>query len=638
MCGLTGFHRRNAQLDSEAATIRRMSDAQTHRGPDDSGHLGIDCASRQIFNPDRDNPKQFPQPVDLLFGFRRLSILDLSDNGHQPMMTDDRKVALMLNGEVYNAFDFLPSLKSDGFQLRSRTDTEVVLNLYLRYGLDGMLERLNGMFAIALYDARVNKLFLARDRYGIKPLYILDNPNYFAFSSELKSFGYLPSHQFQLDESRLDEFLLFRSTLHRTLFKDIAQLQPGMALSYDPATGASTTRFYPKPNAAEAIRSVDDFAACLQSAVKSQMISDVPLGCQLSGGVDSSLVTALAAEHDPTGMNTISILLDDPRFTEASYIDHVEQVLGVQAHRFLLSADYYQHNLGKASWHLEQPIGHPNTVGVMLLSEQARRLVTVLLSGEGADELLAGYPRMVSLMHPWGRPLFSRLRMSTGKRLGLIASYLEPAWRAVTASAFCDSSAAAMLYPPFRAEAALQHRIDAYRSVSADRLTRVRRYEMQTYLPDLLLRQDKMSMASSIENRVPFLDNRLVDSSFTLNSGQLIGKAEGKTHGKKILKALCAKTFGTEFAYRRKQGFGIPIRQFMQQRAFQNMLSESILPGIHTRGIFNFEPIQKIVRALPTTHPANLESLWTMVAFEIWAQRFLDSFFEQDISESGPLQ
>ena len=629
MCGLTGFHRRNGRPETEAVTIRLMSTAQQHRGPDDSGHIGMDSQTGWTQELRQGEHESFSQPVDLLFGFRRLSILDLSENGHQPMKSPDGRVVLMLNGEIYNAFDFTAELEASGCRFRGKSDTEVVLNLYLTYGLEGMLGRLNGMFAIAIYDANLGKLFLARDRFGIKPLYLLDSDKFFGFSSELKSFGHLPGYRFSLDPEGLSEFLLFRNNHENTLLKNITQLSPGHVLAYDPAAGTWTSDSYPTSNNMQAIETAADFEQCLEAAVKSQMISDVPLGCQLSGGVDSSLVTAFATRASPGNMHTISILFDEARYSEAPYIEQVEKILDVEGHRFTLSDDYYRTKLDAATWHLEQPISHPNTIGVMLISEQARQFVTVLLSGEGADELLAGYARFLALLQPWGRSFLGRLRNAAGSRLDLINAYRDPAWRAATASAFCQPDMVKAIYPAFDKHCALSRRMELYSALPGDPLTRQRRYEMATYLPDLLLRQDKMSMANSIENRVPFLDNDLVDSAFSLNSGQLVGRQSGKVHGKLILKQICERIFGHSFTYREKSGFGIPLRSFMSQPSFQTHLQQSIVPGIEARGVFDVAPIRKTVDDLANANSIDIELLWTMVSFETWAQRFLDGHFAQ---------
>lgn len=635
MCGLTGFHLRGGGMTSDAVIIQSMSQTQTHRGPDDAGHAAIDSRSGRIESLEGDGAPSFRNLADLFFGFRRLSILDLSLNGHQPMASPDGQVLLMLNGEIYNAFDFVPELESKGYRFRGKSDTEVVLNLYREYGLERMLSRLNGMFSIAIHDSRLGRLFLARDRFGIKPLYILENDRFFAFSSELKSFGHLPGFRFSLDENGLSEFVLFRHNRDRTLLEDVRQLPPGTVLSYDPSTGNSRSITYEIKTSAHTIDGPEQLATCLERAVKTQLISDVPLGCQLSGGVDSSLVTHFAARQAGAEMNTVSIVFADQRFSEETHIKHVEQTLGVRGHRFQLSPEYYIQRLDAATWHLEQPISHPNTIGVMLLSERAREFVTVLLSGEGADELLAGYSRFFGLLHPWGRSLLVRLRGARGSRLQELMAYRDPAWRAVTATRISLASIARRVYPDLDESAAIEPRLDVYRATTGSPLERQRRYELATYLPDLLLRQDKMSMAASIENRVPYLDNPLVDAASTIDPGQLIGRGPDGRHGKLILKKICEKVFGRDFTYRKKQGFGIPLRQFMARASFQNELHGRILPGIEKRGVFAVELLRRTAGNIDAAEWTDIELLWTMVAFESWAQQFLDASFQPGIDRTS---
>jgi len=618
---------RDGKKMKDASVILSMSRVQSHRGPDDAGHVGINCRSGGIENLAVNGDSAFDASADLFFGFRRLSILDLSANGHQPMMSPNEDVVLMLNGEIYNAFDFVPELKCRGSRFRGQSDTEIVLQLYLVYGLDGMMARLNGMFAIAIYDTRIGKLFLARDRCGVKPLYIYEDQRYFAFSSELKSFGYLPAVRFALEESELSEFLMFRYNRERTLLKNIRQLKPGHLITYCPGSGIGAETPYDTQNALDSIDSPEALEFFLEKSVRSQLISDVPLGCQLSGGVDSSLIAHFAAQSAGSEFHTVSVVFDDQQYSEERFIEHVEHTVGVIGHHFKLSPDYYEQALESASWHLEQPISHPNTIGVMLLSERARKFVTVLLSGEGADELLAGYSRFLGMMNPWGRPLLSRLRSATDNRLQEVMAYRDVAWRAVTATRVSLSGLARKLFHDLDEFAAIEPRLDVFRATTGSTLERQRRYEMATYLPDLLLRQDKMSMASSIENRVPYLDNRLVDASFTLSSDQLVARGPNGRHGKFILKQICERVFGSDFTFRTKQGFGIPLRQFMARASFQDKLNTNILPGIAKRGIFKISPIRKSVIDIQTADWAEIQLLWTMVAFESWARQFLDREF-----------
>jgi asparagine synthase (glutamine-hydrolysing) len=238
-------------------------------------------------------------------------------------------------------------------------------------------------------------------------------------------------------------------------------------------------------------------------------------------------------------------------------------------------------------------------------------------------------------LHPWGKSLLSRLRGARGSRFQELLAYRDPAWRAVTATRISSASAARQVYPDLDESAAIEPRRDLYRATAGSPLERQRRYEMATYLPDLLLRQDKMSMAASIENRVPYLDNSLVNVAFTISQDQLIGRRSDGLCGKLILKQVCERIFGRDFTYRKKQGFGIPLRQFMARASFQEALQARILPGIEKRGLFKIELLRTTARNVEAAPWADIELLWTMVAFESWAQQFLDVNFQPEHQRRG---
>jgi len=437
MCGLTGYFLFE-QLEKNAEVIRQMMALQQHRGPDDAGILGINTKSNRFQELNVTTSESFTVQPDLVFGFNRLSILDLSPNGHQPMVSNDQTVLLMMNGEVYNAFDFKKELEERGIQFKSKTDTEIVLYLYQVYGLRGMLDRLNGMFAIVIYDIKIQKLFLIRDRFGIKPLYILQEPGRLAFSSEIKSFKALPGFRFQLDRSGLSEFLLFRNLINKTLFENIVNIEPAHYLEVNIAGHASLKQYFDIRSEGLQNRSETDgeLAAeklknSLVQAVKRQMISDVKLGCQLSGGVDSSLISAYASrilQND--SLEAISIIFDNKRYSEKEYIDKVAGKLNLQSHQFMLTPDDFINMLEEATWHNEQPLNHPNTIGIKLLSREAKKYVTVLLSGEGADEALAGYNRFMPARNKlWSRAFLGGLKKNRSKASSFLLYWFTTDYR-----------------------------------------------------------------------------------------------------------------------------------------------------------------------------------------------------------------
>ena len=630
MCGFAGYFYLDSQRETGNQSIRQMLALQKHRGPDDSGIVAISTADASFETIAIDQDVTLSKASDLIFGFNRLSILDLSPMGHQPMISPDGQVILMMNGEIYNAFDYKEELERKGYTFKSTSDTEIVLHLYSEYGMDGMIKRLNGMFALAIYDLKLETLFLARDRFGIKPLYILQEKGRIAFASEMKSFKALPGFHFEADYSKLDEFLLFRNVINNTLFKNIKNCIPGTYISIKEAK-CLTHVFYEINEEGQAVIEASHakvrLEEALQKSVASQMISDVKLGCQLSGGVDSSLVTHYAAKAlDQGQLETISIVFKDPKFSEEKYVDIVAEKLSLEAHKYEMDASYYFEVLEKAIWHFEQPLNHPNTIGIYLLSQKAKEHVTVLLSGEGADESLAGYSRFIrASQFPYFKKMFwGALKKNIKNVSEFLGYYLDSNKRMIMESSFGSLETAHALKPGFKLQNAIKDRVKMLKALKGDAILKQRKFELLTYLPDLLMRQDKMSMAHSIENRVPFLDNNMVTTSLNISGDILIGKHDGKDEAKVILKDICAEKFGESFAYREKMGFGIPLRSFMSSTVFHEKWKNIIEPGIQKRNLFELTSLSKWVKNISDATPEQLETIWLMVGFEIWAQQYLD--------------
>ncbi len=620
-----------------------MLNVQKHRGPDDSGIRAFSLTKGQSIEVETGGLRKIDGYFEGILGFNRLSILDLSANGHQPMESPDKRVLLVLNGEIYNAFDFKNELKEWGYSFKSTSDTEIVLALYLRYGFDGLLERLNGMFAIVIADLGRNELFITRDRFGIKPMYYISTGTRLAFSSEIKSFKYLENFTFRLDEDQLDEFLLFRNNLSDTLYRDVLSLTPGYYLNYSPKNGLLKKRYFninDYMRSGEATGDIESFTVTLEKtlaqSVKSQLMSDVKLGCQLSGGIDSSLVTWLANRNNGgNNFEAVSIIFNDKRFSEERYIDIVTDKLEIPSHKFLLDPGYYFENFERATWHFEAPLNHPNTIAIYKLSQRAKEYVTVLLSGEGADEVFGGYERFYQLAYPFRM----RKLLSVVKKYAIhpdgFTDYFDQTSRAIMATSFMIPSLAAKLRDGFSKERATSGRRTLYMSLSGSLFDKQVKYEINSYLPDLLLRQDKMSMAHSIENRVPFLDNTVVETAFTIPENLLLLRksAEGSNTEKYLLKKMTSKIFGNDFAFRNKMGFGIPVREFLMDRRFSVFLNDKVIPGIKRRGIFNYKLASEWFSKIGTLKYFELDALWVMVSFEVWASLYLDNNYENSNSQ-----
>jgi asparagine synthase (glutamine-hydrolysing) len=635
MCGITGYIFTGNNSVTDTHVVRCMLTEQKHRGPDDSGIMAFSLREQAA----KEYGHHQTQPVDGSFegilGFNRLSILDLSKNGHQPMCSPDGKVILTLNGEIYNAFDLKPGLEKDGYHFKSTTDTEVVLYLYLKYGFHKMVEKLNGMFAIAVVDLRDSKLYITRDRFGIKPMYYYHQDGVLAFSSEIKSFYSLPQFRAVMDESMLDEYMVFRNNLHHTLIKGVHRMEPGFYYTYTHGNGLSAAKYFDindyqrQPQQSTTMESAQQkLQEVLKQSVSSQLMSDVKLGCQLSGGIDSSLVTWLAREIKQDDLlESVSIVFNDKNFSEKPYIDKVAQQLNIVSHQFLLDPGYYQQQIQKATWHFEQPVNHPNTIGIFLLAQKAKDYVTVLLSGEGADEVFGGYGRFYAVMYPYtNRKFWAGLKNAGAGAATYLKNYTDPFFRANINVASMSPAMAAGLRPGFSYDHATKGRREIYRRLTGSVFDRQVKYDIATYLPDLLTRQDKMSMAHSIENRVPFLDNDVVAHSFSIPQNFLIKRkaAESSNTEKYLLKKLCAAVFGNDFAFRDKMGFGIPLRQFMSAPAFNEYLKEQVLPGLKKRGLFDGALIERWVTGLQHISAPELDALWVMVSLELWMQQFID--------------
>ncbi|MBN1386940.1 MAG: asparagine synthase (glutamine-hydrolyzing) [Bacteroidales bacterium] len=635
MCGITGYINLGSKPIKDSSQILSMLDVQKHRGPDDSGIMAFSLKSGESAELEIREPGPVKDNLEGVLGFNRLSILDLSFNGHQPMVSPDKKVLLTLNGEIYNAFDYKNELEDWGYVFKSTTDTEIVLALYLRYGFEGMLSRLNGMFAIVIADLGINEIFITRDRFGIKPMYYILTDDIFAFSSELKSFRYIDGFNFQLAEEQLDEFLLFRNNLKGTLFRDIQSLDPGYYIAFSHRKGLVSKHYF-NLNTYSRVNdlSVDigtygnKLEGWLNKSVKSQLMSDVKLGCQLSGGIDSSIVTWLANRNSDKGkFESVSIVFNDQRFNEEKFINRVKDTLRITSHKFLLDSDYYLDNIERATWHLEAPLNHPNTVAIYKLSQRAKEYVTVLLSGEGADEVFGGYDRFYNLSYPFrGRKLLHEIKKNIKHPIRL-KDYFDHKYRAVMATAFMTPFLAGNLMSNFDEHRAIAGRRSLYESLNGSLFDRQVKYEMHSYLPDLLIRQDKMSMAHSIENRVPFLDNEVVENSFTIPEKYLLLRKspEGYNTEKYLLKKMTAETFGFDFAFRDKMGFGIPLKEFFLKKEFADYLNNKILPGTRERGLFNHQLATGWLSNIQLLKYYELEALWVIVSFEIWASLYLDT-------------
>lgn len=401
MCGIVGLFRRpNKKFIDSNKIILEMMDKQKHRGPDDEGiaayRLG---AGRGESLP----CSHIAEGVyDGMIGFNRLSIQDLSQSGHQPMLGADNRVILVYNGEIYNKSEMMEELLCKGYVFNGSSDTEVILNYYIENGIDLLLSKMNGMYAVSILDLRINRMFLFRDRLGIKPLYYTFTNSCFAISSEIKSLLCIKDFDYELDMKNLGEHISILKPEHTTLFKNVEMIVPGSVVTLNLETFELNTSTYFDIDSYErplnTNRTLED---CMEETeqvlidcIERQKISDVKFGSQLSGGVDSSLITYFASKYGENPLrDAVSIIFDgeEREYSEEPYVDFLLSRVNISSHKKVIDESYFIENLECACWHADSIIGRPNSIGLMLLSKFAKNYVTVLLSGEGADELTGGY-------------------------------------------------------------------------------------------------------------------------------------------------------------------------------------------------------------------------------------------------------
>jgi asparagine synthase (glutamine-hydrolysing) len=626
MCGIAGVHEYGGAGEPSEAVVAEMLSAIVHRGPDDQG-IHTDGG--------------------LAFGARRLSIIDLP-GGHQPIANEDGTAVVAFNGEIYNYRELRARLKANGHTLRTEGDTEVLVHLYEELG-DDCVHELRGMFAFAIWDGKRKRLLIARDRAGIKPLYWSDDGKRLLFGSEVKALLRHPSLDARLDLHALAAYMLLRYVpAPQTMFEGVSSLEPGHLLISD-ARGVRIRRwwdlsFAPAPSIPEEDAKTE-LRGLLEDAVASHMLSDVPYGAFLSGGIDSSTVVALMSRQLGRPVSTFAVGYkgSGAAMSELGYAKMVADRYTTDHHEVLIGAEDFVRVAEDVVWHLDQPLADDACIPNYMVSKLARQHVKMVLTGEGGDELFAGYARYsaelliapISTRMPAGlrsaaRNLSQRRAgLSRGKvavyalshrdereRLGIYTPLMHPEMRA----AISRDELAAVL-EKVRPRTLFHDHLE--RTDAAGRLHRMLYLDSQHWLPDyLLLRGDKTSMAASLEARVPLLDHHLVEYAARLRPSL-------KVHGwrqtrKYLLREVARDLLPAPILSRSKKGFPVPMSEWLRGGA-RDYCHDLLAPDtVRRRGLFEPSVVARILQE-HDSHTADHGSLlWGLLSVEMWHRRFID--------------
>ncbi len=626
MCGICGKVAADRQTRIAEDDIRRMNAVLQHRGPDDEGYY----VNNQVG-----------------LGHRRLSIIDLS-TGQQPMSNARDDLWIVFNGEIYNFLELRSTLGRQGIRFQTTSDTEVILHLYDLYGA-ACVEHLRGMFAFAIWDERRQRLFAARDRVGKKPFFYHVNERGFWFASEIKAILQDETVERTMNIEAMWHYLTYQyAPPPATMFRNICQLPPAHTLIYEHGAAQVerywTLRYLPKTQQSSQERQ-EELLSLLRESVKLRMISDVPLGAFLSGGIDSSLVVALMAECSDRPVQTFSIGFEEKEFNELPYARMVAERYGTDHHEFLVKPDAVE-VLPKLVWHFDEPFGDPSAIPTYYLAEMTGHHVKVALNGDGGDESFAGYMRYFGLrivkFYRWLPLTIRRHLIETALRaahphISALPAPLAKFYRNVRyvhdlslasaaelyayAMMICDNSLKTTLVTPGVLQQ-VQHLqsfdflADYFYSDRTNHLTDAMLYtDVMTYLPgDLLVKMDRMTMAHHVEGRSPFLDHKLMEFMTTV-------PAEDKLRGscsKYLLKQVARPYLSEELLTRRKQGFGVPLRLWFRNE-LREMLHDHLSASHLVRdGILNGQAIQRILHEHQQSTRDHQHRLWLLLNLEMW--------------------
>ncbi|MGN0159798.1 MAG: asparagine synthase (glutamine-hydrolyzing) [Lachnospiraceae bacterium] len=605
MCGFCGF---TGDLDDKETCLTNMMNKIIHRGPDSAGQHIDDSVA---------------------MGFRRLSIIDL-DFGSQPMYNEDRSIVITFNGEIYNHQILREDLIAKGHVFSNNADTEVLIHAYEEYGPD-MLNMLRGMFAFVIWDSNKKQLFGARDYFGIKPFYYTNINGNLVYGSEIKSILEYPGYQKEMNENALENYLTFQySVLPETFFKGIFKLMPAHYFIFKDGKMEITRYWEPKFEADENVTMeelVDKIDDVMQDSVKSHKISDVEVGSFLSSGVDSSYVAA--SFH---GDKTFTVGFDYEKYNEIDYAKSLSEKIKIDNYSKLITTDEYWDSLPKIQYHMDEPLADPSAIALYFVSKTAAEHVKVALSGEGADEFFGGYniyhePLSLAPMKKIPKPVRKAMAGIAGalplKFKGknfLIRASKDVEERFIgNAFMFNEKERAKILKNPTGKYPFTELTKPYYAKVAdKDDVTKMQYIDIHFWLiGDILLKADKMSMANSLEVRVPFLDKEVFDLARTIPTKYKVTDKNTKV----AMREAAHRYLPDMVAEKKKLGFPVPIRIWLKEDKYYNMVKEAFTDEAAAK-FFNVDEIVKLLDRHRAGKEDNSRKIWTIFMFLVWYQEF----------------
>jgi asparagine synthase (glutamine-hydrolysing) len=615
MCGICGIYNFGTYAPADRTALKRAADTMVHRGPDDEG---------------------FYFSGELGLANRRLSIIDLP-GGHQPLANEDETLWVILNGEIYNFQELRSELEARGHRFRTASDTETVVHLYEEYGLD-CLQPMRGMFAFALWDSRHRHLLVARDRLGVKPLFYRLEPGRLVFASELRALRELVGHPLEIEPQSVYDFFGFRYIpAPHTFYRGVEKLLPGHYMIVD-ARGARMEPYWDVPPEEETSRTAEDFAGevieQLRESIRLRLIADVPLGVFLSGGTDSSALVAFMAALGTRPLRTFSVGFQEPEYSELPFARRVAQRFSTEHHELVVRPQDMAEELARLVAFRDEPVAEPTDVALYRMARLASERVKVVLAGEGGDELFAGYPKYAAdrlagvvsaLPQEVTRAIVRWLpfRQRRAKLALETLSIRDEAERSVTwFASFSREERETLFAPEFLQQVDVAHPAHIFECYlekvrARSPLKRMLYADLKIWLPDnLLLRGDQMTMAASIEERVPFLDHQLVELAARIPSRMLTRGFKTKV----LLRQALRPYLSPETLRRRKVGFTVPIGPWFRKSLKPFVADLVLAPEARARGYFHKEAMERFVREHFDGVRDRQKQLWALVNFELWCR------------------